>query len=109
MSAKNVDRHNRWRSKTIAFRVTPEENEQIDVFVKLTGTTKQDYITQRLLQRDIVVQGNPRVFKALRNQLAMVRTELQRIDRCGELTSEFVEMLHFMTTILDGLKEESNV
>lgn len=109
MSAKNVDRHNRWRSKTIAFRVTPEENEQIDTFVRLAGTTKQDYITQRLLQRDIVVQGNPRVFKALRNQLTMVHTELQRIETCGELTPEFVEMLHFMTTILDGLKEESNV
>ena len=108
MSAKNVDRHNRWRSKTIAFRVTPEENEQIDTFVKLTGTTKQDYITQRLLQRDIVVQGNPRVFKALRNQLTLVYTELQRFEKCGDLTTEFVEMLHFMATILDGLKEDSN-
>ena len=109
MSAKNVDRHNRWRSKTIAFRVTPEENEQIDAFVKLTGTTKQDYITQRLLQRDIVVQGNPRVFKALRNQLTLVYTELQRFEKCGDLTTEFVEMLRFMTTILDGLKEDGNV
>lgn len=109
MSAKNVDRHNRWRSKTIAFRVTPEENEQIDTFVRLTGTTKQDYITQRLMQQDIVVWGNPRVFKALRNQLALVHTELQRIEKCGDLTTEFIEMLHFMTTILDGLKEDSNV
>ena len=109
MSAKNVDLHNRLRSKTIAFRVTPEENEQIDAFVKLTGTTKQDYITQRLLQRDIVVQGNPRVFKALRNQLTLVYTELQRIEKCGDLTTEFVEMLHFMATILEGLKEERNV
>ena len=108
MSAKNVDRHNRWRSKTIAFRVTPEENEQIDIFVRLAGTTKQDYITQRLMQRDIVVWGNPRVFKALRNQLALVHTELQRIEKCGDLTTEFIEMLHFMTTILDGLKEDSN-
>lgn len=108
MSAKNVDRHNRWRSKTIAFRVTPEENEQIDTFVRLAGTTKQDYITQRLMQRDIVVWGNPRVFKALRNQLALVHTELQRIEKCGDLTTEFIEMLHLMTTILDGLKEDSN-
>ena len=108
MSAKNVDRHNRWRSKTIAFRVTPEENEQIEAFVKLTGTTKQDYITQRLLQRDIVVQGNPRVFKALRNQLTLVHTELLRNEKCGDLTTEFVEMLHFMAAILDGLKEDSN-
>ena len=109
MSAKNVDHHNRWRSKTIAFRVTPEENEQIDTFVRLAGTTKQDYITQRLTQQDIVVWGNPRVFKALRNQLALVHTELQRIEKCGDLTTEFIEMLHFMTTILDGLKEDINV
>ena len=59
MSAKNLDNHNRWRSKTIAFRVSPEENEQIEIAVRLSGLTKQDYITRRLLNRDIVVQGNP--------------------------------------------------
>ena len=67
MSAKNLDNHNRWRSKTIAFRVSPEENEQIEIAVRLSGLTKQDYITRRLLNRDIVVQGNPRVYKALRS------------------------------------------
>lgn len=55
MSAKNLDNHNRWRSKTIAFRVSPEENEQIEIAVRLSGLTKQDYITRRLLNRDIVV------------------------------------------------------
>ena len=25
MSAKNLDKHNRWRNKTVAFRVSPEE------------------------------------------------------------------------------------
>ena len=29
MSAKNLDTHNRWRNKTVAFRVSPEENKQI--------------------------------------------------------------------------------
>ena len=52
MSAKNLDNHNRWRSKTIAFRVSPEENEQIEIAVRLSGLTKQDYITRRLLNRD---------------------------------------------------------
>ena len=42
MSAKNLDNHNRWRSKTIAFRVSPEENEQIEIAVRLSGLTKQD-------------------------------------------------------------------
>ena len=64
MSAKNLDTHNRWRNKTVAFRVSPEENEQIDAAVRLSGLTKQDYITKRLLCRDVVVQGNPRVYKA---------------------------------------------
>lgn len=80
MSRKNRDEHNRWRNKTVAFRVSPEEDEQIEIAVKLTGLTKQDYITRRLLCRDVVVQGNPRVFKALRNQLAAVLEQLQRIE-----------------------------
>ena len=55
MSAKNLDNHNRWRNKTVAFRVSPEEDEQLEIAVRLSGLTKQDYITRRLLNRDIVV------------------------------------------------------
>lgn len=79
MSAKNLDKHNRWRNKTVAFRVSPEEDSQIETAVKLTGLTKQDYIIRRLLCRDVVVQGNPRVYKALRDQLAAVLDELHRM------------------------------
>ena len=63
MSLKNRDEYNRWRNKTVAFRVSPEEDEQLEIAVKLTGLTKQDYITRRLLCKDVVVQGNPRVYK----------------------------------------------
>ena len=70
MSVKNLDRHNRWRNKTVAFRVSPDEDREIETAVRLSGLTKQDYITRRLLCRDVVVQGNPRVYKALRNELA---------------------------------------
>ena len=80
MSSKNRDEHNRWRNKTVAFRVSPEEDAQIERYVQLSGLTKQDYITRRLTHKDVVVQGNPRVFKALRNQLAEVLAELQRIE-----------------------------
>ncbi len=80
MSMKNLDNHNRWRSKNVSFRVSPEENEQLDQFVKLSGLSKQDYITRRLLCKDVVVQGNPRVFKALRNQMTDILDELRRIE-----------------------------
>ena len=106
MSAKNLDRHNRWRSKTVAFRVTPEENALIDTFARLSGRTKQDYITDRLLCRDVVVQGNPRVYKALKEQLTAVHEELLRVGRCSDVTLEFLEELHFMNTILGDMREE---
>ena len=49
MSHKNRDERNRWRNKTVAFRVSPEEDKQLETYVKLSGLTKQDYITRRLL------------------------------------------------------------
>ena len=59
MSLKNLDRKNRWRNKTVAFRVSPEEDRQIETAVRLSGLTKQDYIIRRLQDREIVVVGNP--------------------------------------------------
>ena len=107
MSLKNRDEHNRWRNITVAFRVSPEEDKQIETYVQLSGLTKQDYITRRLTHRDIVVQGNPRVFKALRNQLADVLTELQRIEAGGEVNDELLDLIEMIADILGGLKEES--
>ena len=105
MSTKNLDKHNRWRNKTVAFRVSPEEDAQIEVAVKLSGLTKQDYITKRLLCRDVVVQGNPRVYKALRDQLAAVLDELQRIGDRGEVNDELVDTIHMIAVIMGGMKE----
>lgn len=56
MSSKNRDEHNRWRSKTVAFRVSPEEDAQIERYVQLSGLTKQDYITRRLTHKDVVAR-----------------------------------------------------
>ena len=108
MSLKNRDEHNRWRNKTVAFRVSPEEDKQIETYVRLSGLTKPDYITRRLTHRDIVVQGNPRVFKALRNQLADVLSELQRIKAGVEVNDELLDVIEMIADILGGLKGEDN-
>ena len=80
MSAKNRDEHNRWRNITVGFRVSPEENEQINKAVALSGLPKQEYCYRKCMNRDVVVQGNPKVFKALKNQLTEVLEELKRIE-----------------------------
>ena len=106
MSAKNLDKHNRWRNKAVSFRVSPEEDAQIETAVKLTGLTKQDYIIRRLLCRDVVVQGNPRVFKALHKELAAVLTELQRIEAGEKINDELLNVIELITVILGGPKRE---
>lgn len=107
MSAKNRDNHNRWRNKTVAFRVSPEEDRQIERYVQLSGLTKQDYITRRLLYRDVVVQGNPRVYKALRKELAAVLAELRRIEAGGGVDDELLDLIEMITVIMGDMKEES--
>lgn len=107
MSLKNRDNYNRWRNKTVAFRVSPEEDAQIETFVKLSGLTKQDYITRRLICKDVVVQGNPRVYKALRDQLAAVLDELRRIEAGDSVNDELLDVIEMIAAIMDGMKEEN--
>lgn len=107
MSMKNLDRHNRWRNKTVAFRVSSEEDEQLEIFVKLSGLTKQDYIIRWLLERDVVVQGNPRVYKALRDELAAVLGELRRIEAGQGVRDELLDTIQMIATIMNGMQEEA--
>ncbi len=78
MSKKNLDNHNRLRSKIVAFRMSPEESRLLDDFVSVSGLNKQDYLISRVLQRNVIVQGNPRVYKGLRNKLDDIYSELIR-------------------------------
>ena len=76
MSEKARDGQGRWRSKTIAFRISPEENDLLEEFVRLSGLTKQEYIISRVLGRQITVVPNPRVHKALRDKMEQVCIQL---------------------------------
>ena len=103
---KNLDYKGRWRNKTVAFRVSEEEAKLIDTQVALSGLTKQDYIIRRLQCRDVVVQGNPRVYKALRNQMADICEELKRLEGCSEANDELLYTIQMMAKIMNGLKGE---
>ena len=106
MSAKNLDSKNRWRNRAVAFRVSEEENEQINIAVRLSGLSKQDYITRRLLCKDIVVQGNSRVYKALKNTMAEILEELRSIGVGEPVSDDLLDTIRQIDTTLNGLKEE---
>ena len=105
MSAKSLDAHGRWRSVTVAFRVSPEEDQQLERLVQLTGLTKQDYIINRLLGREIVVQGNLRVYQALRDHLAAVLQELKRIQPEESIPDDLSDTIQFIAQIMEGMKQ----
>ena len=108
MSHKNRDERNRWRNKTVAFRVSPEEDKQLETYVKLSGLTKQDYSHPAAVGKGGgCPRGNPRVFKALREQLAAVLEELRRIEAGAEMDQELLEVIQMIAVILDGMKEET--
>ena len=92
----------------VAFRMSPEENADLNTRVKLSGLTKQDYIIRRLAERDVVVQGNPRVYKALRNQMVQIFEELRRIENAGGADEEFRSLLRLVTDTVNEMKEEAH-
>lgn len=106
MSAKNLDSKNRWRNITVGFRVSPEENELLNKAVALSGLQKQEYCYRRCLNQDVVVQGNPRVYKALKVELASVLTELRRIEAGVNVSDELLNVIELIAIILGGLKGE---
>lgn len=102
---KNVDEKGRWRCVTVSFRVSKEESEDLNTRVRLSGLTKQDYIIRCLQKREIVVQPNTRVFKALRNQMNEILTELKRLKVGESVDDEFLLKIKNIGEIYSGLKE----
>lgn len=69
MSKKNLDQNGRLRSKMVSFRMSESEAELLDRRVLVSGLTKQDFIINSLLGKEIAVYGNPYVFRSLQDEL----------------------------------------
>ena len=104
MSQRKLDAKGRFRSIDVCFRVSPEENEQINAAVALSGLPKQEYCYRRCLNRDIVVQGNPRVYKALKDHMEAILDQLKRIEAGQSVDEDLLENINLITVILGGMK-----
>lgn len=106
MSAKNCDNHNRWRNITVGFRVSPEENEQLNRAVAMSGLPKQEYCYRKRMDNSITVTPNPRIFKALKTALDDVRTELRRISAGTQPSDELMNDITLIAKMLNDMKGE---
>lgn len=103
---KRLDNKGRWRNRNVGFRVSEEEAKLLDDLVELSGLAKQDYILRRLLNREVVVQGNPKVFKALKHQMARIYEELKRLEIFSDENEELLIVVEMVATIMKGMVNE---
>lgn len=103
---KNLDTKGRWRNRNVGFRVSEEEAKLLDDLVELSGLAKQDYILRRLLKREVVVQGNPKVFKALKHQMTRIYEELKRLESVSDDNEELLIAVEMVATIMKGMVNE---
>ena len=105
MSEKNLDYYGRFRSVNVSFRVSPEEGKLLNSLVKISGLTKQDYITEALLSNQIIIQPTSRTYKAIKDELSVVIFELKRIEAGQNVDVDLLDLLSRITSAIDTLKE----
>lgn len=112
MSQKIKDDKNRWRSKSVGFRVSPEEWDVVNDKVRLCGyQKKQDYIMECITNHKITAKGNPLMLTQFRADLKKMLAELERIHNKEELyeaiENELFASITTMLQILEAFKENS--
>ena len=102
MTAKSKDKCNRWRCITVAFRVSPEENQAINDMVRISGMTKQDYLSARVHNKEIVVRPNPRVYKGLKTLMEDILEKLKNNTVMPD--EELQETIRIVANALNEMK-----
>ena len=96
MSRKNLDARGRWRNKFCGIRLSQDEYLELKTLVHLSGMSIQDYFISKLLNHEIVVTGNPRVFLALKRELEAMIQELEALKTGGELSDEQLNRITYI-------------
>lgn len=103
---KNIDKKGRWRNVIVSFRMSPEERDDLNVRVKLSGLTKQDYVIKRLLEREVIVIPSSRLYKAMREQMTEILSELKRIENGKSVDGDLLAVIETVAETYNGLQEK---
>ena len=103
---KNIDKKGRWRNVIVSFRMSPDERDDLNVRVKLSGLTKQDYVIKRLLEREVIVIPSSRLYKAMREQMTEILSELKRIENGKSVNGDLLAVIETVAKTYNGLQEK---
>lgn len=82
--------------------MSPEEAEQLNARVRLTGLTKQDYLIKNCMNQILTVVCGRKVAREMRMQLEAVLEELQYLDTTAKLDEELLIPLQSIIEIINA-------
>lgn len=95
----------RKRSKTMAFRCTPEEHKLICKMAAWSGMSRQDYIIAKLTDTQVEVKPSVSVQKALKDSMAELAKEVRLADSYGELSESLQQGVELVLRLFLALGE----
>ena len=95
----------RKRSKTMAFRCTPEEHKLICEMAAWSGMLRQDYIIAKLTDTQVEVKPSMSVQKALKDSMAELAKEVRLVASYGELSESLQQRLRLVMRFFLALGE----
>lgn len=95
----------RKRSKTMAFRCTPEERKIICEMAAWSGMSRQDYIIAKLTDTEVEVRPSVSMQKALKDSMAELAKEVKLAASYGELSDSLQQRLELVMRLFLALPE----
>lgn len=86
--------------------MSEEEAAQLDMLVSISGLTKQEYITSKLLKREVRVIPSSRIQLNLQSTMRQLLDRLNSADQAA-LTQEVQESIVTLIDVLASLGERS--
>ena len=95
----------RKRSKTMAFRCTPEEHKLICEMAAWSGMSRQDYIIAKLTDTKVEVKPSVSVQKALKDSMTELAKEVRLAASYGELSEPLQQRIELVMRFFLALGE----
>ena len=95
----------RKRSKTMAFRCTPEEHKLICEMAAWSGMNRQDYIIAKLTDTQVEVKPSVSVQKGLKDSMAELAKEVRLAVSYGELSEPLQQRIELVMKFFLALGE----
>ncbi|WP_085831201.1 plasmid mobilization protein [Collinsella vaginalis] len=98
----------RRRSKTMAFRCTPEEHKLICDMAAWSGMSRQDYIIAKLTDTQVVIKPSVGVQKALKDSMAELTKEVHLAASYGVLGESLQQRVDLVMGLFLALGEPAD-